>query len=177
MALEALLLQKKTPILRKWFDLILEAYPSDVATLMRKNSDPFTNPVGSTISREIEVLLKELCGGSDVQQCSASLGAILKIRSVQDFSPSQAVGFVFLLKEAIESTLKEEIHKDPVAGEWKGFRSKIDALALCAFDVYVKCREKIYEIRVNQARVEKEMAFRMMDRLTHSKKKGEKEEN
>src|SRR5512139_1559874 len=133
MALEALLLQKKTPILRKWFDLILEAYPSDVATLMRKNSDPFANPVGSTISREIEVLLKELCGGSDVQQCSAPLDAILKIRSVQDFSPSQAVGFVFLLKEAIESTLKEEIHKDPVASEWPGFRSKIDALALCAF--------------------------------------------
>jgi len=30
----------------------------------------------------------------------------------------------------------------------------------------MECREKICEIRINQARGEKEMAFRMMERMT-----------
>jgi hypothetical protein len=33
------------------------------------------------------------------------------------------------------------------------------------------CREKICEIRVNQAKAEKEMALRMMERMTPSKEK------
>jgi hypothetical protein len=54
--------------------------------------------------------------------------------------------------------------------EWLKFQSRIDDLALQAFDIYMECREKICDIRVDQARAEKEMAFRMMERVTHSKK-------
>jgi hypothetical protein len=44
-------------------------------------------------------------------------------------------------------------------------------LALQAFDIYMDCREKICEIRVNEARAEREMAFRMMERMSTSKEK------
>jgi hypothetical protein len=54
--------------------------------------------------------------------------------------------------------------------EWLKFQSRIDDLALQAFDIYLECREKICEIRIHQARTEKEMAFRMMERMTHPKK-------
>jgi hypothetical protein len=39
------------------------------------------------------------------------------------------------------------------------------------------CREKICEIRINQAKSEREMAFRMMERMSHSREKREKEED
>jgi hypothetical protein len=171
MVLESLLLQNKTNLLKRWLDLILETYPADTAALMRKDRNQFTNPVGSTISREIEVLFKQLCEGIQNGECRASLNAILKIRSVQDFSPSKAVGFIFLLKRAIGETLKNEIYKESVMSEWLSFQSRIDALVLQAFDAYMDCREKICEIRVNQARTEKEMAFRMIERMNYSKKK------
>jgi len=171
MALNDLLSRNEGAILKRWFDLILEAYPADTATLMRKDKDQFTNPVGSTLSREIEVLFKKLCKGSQNERCQASLDSILKIRSIQDFSPSQAVGFVFLLKKAIGETLKNEICKESVMDEWLKFQSSIDDLALQAFDAYMECREKICEIRINQARAEKEMAFRMMGRMSTSKEK------
>ena len=171
MVLENLLLQNKTTILKRWFDLIMETYPADAAALMRKNRNQFTNPVGATLSREIETLFKQICEGVQNGECRASLDAILKIRSVQDFSPSKAVGFVFQLKKAIEETLKNEICKEPVMDEWLKFQSRIDALVLQAFDAYMDCREKICEIRVNQARAEKEMALRMMERMTPSKEK------
>jgi len=174
MELKDLLSRNEAAILQRWFNLILETYPADTATLMRKDKDQFTNPVGSTFSREIEVLFKKLCEGSQNERCQASLDSILKIRSVQNFSPSQAVGFVFLLKRAIGETLKNEICKESVMDEWLKFQSSIDDLALQAFDAYMECREKICEIRINQARTEKEMAFRMMERMSTSKEKLEK---
>jgi len=177
MVLGDLLLRNEKKIRERWFDLILETYPADTAPLMRKDKDQFTNPVGSTLSREIEVLFKKLCEGSQNEKCQASLDSILKIRSVQDFSPSQAVGFVFLLKRAIGETLKNEICKESVMDEWLKFQSSIDDLALQAFDAYMECREKICEIRINQARAEKEMAFRMIERMTTSKEKKQKGED
>jgi len=171
MDLKDLLSRNETALLKRWFNLILETYPADTATQMRKDKDQFTNPVGSTLSREIEVLFRELCEGRQDEKWKASLDSILKIRSVQDFSPSKAVGFIFLLKRAIEETLKNEICKESVMDEWLKFQSRIDDLALQAFDAYMECREKICEIRVNQARAEKEMAFRMMERMSTSKEK------
>ena len=161
-----LLSRNEAAILRRWFDLVLETYPADTAALMRKDKDQFTNPVGSILSREIEVLFKKLCEGSQNERCQASLDSILKIRSVQDFPPSQAVGFIFLLKRAIGEVLKNDICKESVADEWLEFQSRIDDLALQAFDAYMECREKICEIRINQARAEKEMAFRMIERMS-----------
>ena len=154
----------------------METYPTNTATIMRKDKNQFTNPVGSTLSREIDVLFKNLCEGSQDEKCQTSLDSILKIRSVQDFSPSKAVGFIFLLKRAIGETLKNEICKESVMDEWMKFQSKIDELALFAFDIYMDCREKICEILINQAKTEKEMAFRMIARMTHPKEKRLKEE-
>jgi len=169
--IQDLLKKNKAAILERWFHLILETYPANTAAMMRKDKNQFTNPVGTTLSREIEVLFKNLCEGSQNEKCQSSLDSILKIRSVQDFSPSKAVGFIFLLKRAIGETLKNEMCKGAVMDEWLEFQSKIDDLALQAFDIYMDCREKICEIRVNQAKTEKEMAFRMMERMTTSKKK------
>jgi hypothetical protein len=177
MSLEKILLENKTTILKRWFDLILETYPADTAALMRKDRNQFTNPVGSTISQEIEVLYKGLLEGKNSEGFSASLNSILKIRSVQDFSPSNAVGFIFLLKKAMEETLKREIREEPIREEWLKFLSRIDELALRAFDIYMDCREKICEIRINQAKSEKEMAFRMMERMSYSKEKRRKGED
>ena len=177
MVLKDLFSQNEATILKRWFDLILETYPANTATMMRKDKNQFTNPVGSTLSREIEVLFKQLCGGGQNGECRASLDAILKIRSVQEFSPSKAVEFIFLLKRAIGETLKEEVRKESVVDDWLKFQSKIDELALQAFDIYMDCREKICEIRVNQARAEKEMAFRMMERMNLSKEKRKKGED
>ena len=177
MEFEDLLSKNQLAILKRWFDLILETYPANTAALMRKDRNQFTNPVGSTISQEIEVLYKGLLEGKNSEGFSASLNSILKIRSVQDFSPSNAVGFIFLLKKAMEETLKREIRKEPMREEWLKFLSRIDELALRAFDIYMDCREKICEIRINQAKSEKEMAFRMMERMSYSKEKRRKGED
>ena len=176
--LKELFSKNEKSILKRWLDLILETYSPDSEILIGKRRDPFTNPVGSTLSRETKVLFKNLCDGIREEESQASLEAILKIRSVQDFSPSKAVEFIFLLKKAIGETLKIEFDNESVIlHQWLEFQSRIDHLVLQAFDVYMRCREKICEIRVNQAKGEREMAFRMMERMSYSKEKQQKKEN
>lgn len=173
-ALVNLLLQNQKAILERWLHLILETYPAETSALLKKEKDRFINPVGSTISREIETLFQELLQDMNSDRLSASLSAILKIRSVQDFSPSGAAGFIFLLKRSVQEILRSEIQKESVLEEWLKFHSKIDELALLAFDIYMDCREKICEIKVNKAMADKEMALKMLERIGFPKEKSQK---
>ena len=176
MALKHLLLQDKAPILERWFHLILETYPAGTSKSLKREKDRFVNPVGHTISREIEALYEGLVRGINTGELSSSLNNIIRIRSVQDFSPSQAIGFIFLLKKAIREVLESGIQEKQVLEEWMEFQSRIDQLALLAFDIYMECREKICEIRIKEARADREMAFRLLERMNFIKGEPEKKE-
>lgn len=173
MTLKNLLLQKKASILERWFDLILETYPAGTSKALKREKDRFANPVGHTISREIRTLYDGLMQGISTDHLSSSLNNIIKIRSVQDFPPSQAIGFIFLLKRATREVLEKRIQEKQVLGEWLEFQSRIDRLALLAFDIYMECREKICEIRVNEAKAQREMAFRLLERMNVIKEEPE----
>jgi len=45
MRLEELLAQKKTAVIDKWFDVVAETYPADTAIFIKRQKDPFANPV------------------------------------------------------------------------------------------------------------------------------------
>ncbi len=151
MKLEKLLLQKRSAILDRWLQLILETYPADAQRFLKKQKDRFANPVGYTISKETENLYKQLLQRVETKSLSASLDRIFRIRAVQDFSPSQAVAFIFLLKKVISEELESEIPENRLFDELMLIDSRIDDMALLGFDIYVRCREKIYEIRAKEA--------------------------
>lgn len=132
--------------------MILETYPADTSTFLKKQKDRFANPVGSTISQGIEGLFDELLKEMDSDKVSTFLDKIIRVRAVQDFSPSQAMAFIFLLKKVIREELGREIRENGLAEELLKLESRIDILALLSFDIYMKCREKIYEIRVNEVK-------------------------
>ncbi len=71
---------------------------------------------------------------------------------MQDFSPSQAVAFIFLLKRVIREELESEIPENQLFDELMIIDSRIDDMALLGFDIYMGCREKIYEIRAKEAK-------------------------
>jgi hypothetical protein len=165
MILNDLLLKNKEAILERWFCLIMKTYPTDLSKLLKKERDRFVNPVGFTFSKGIEAIFSELLNDMNREKLSLPLENIVKIRSIQDFSPSQAIGFIFLLKKAIQEVLGSRIQEKQVVEEWLKFQLKIDQMALLAFDVYMKCKEKIYEIRVRESKAEKDRAFRLLERM------------
>jgi hypothetical protein len=164
---------KSTSILGKWFQLILDTYPADTANFLQHERDRFINPVGCIISQEIKAIYDELLHGMNLEKLTTSLNEIIRIRSVQDFSPSQAVGAIFLLKQAVREELAGEIAGKRFCAELLDFESRIDRLALLAFDIYMKCREKVYEIRVNEVVAQREMALRILARTNATGEIGE----
>jgi myo-inositol catabolism protein IolC len=48
--------------------------------------------------------------------------------------------------------LKKELRDNQIAAELLKLESKIDQLCLMAFDIYMQCREKIYQISANETR-------------------------
>lgn len=160
MNLKQHLLEKKPAILKKWFDAVAETYPKDTAGFLKKQKAQFTNPVGYTISEGIEGLFDALHQGMIPSTVSSFLDAIIRIRAIQDFAPSQALAFILQLKKVIRQELGNEVlQQQGIAEELVAFDSAIDDLALFSFDIYMNCREKIYELKANEAR---NMTFRLL---------------
>jgi len=152
MKLETLLTQNRSTIVNRWLDQILDTYPDDTHKFLKKQKNQFANPVGYTLSEEIDRLYTELLQGIDSDRATSILDRIIRIRAIQDFSPSQAVGFILRLKEVIREKLETEIQENRLSDELILFESRIDDLILLAFEVYMRCREKLYEIRANETK-------------------------
>jgi hypothetical protein len=152
MRISLLLSEKKQEISKTWFDLIVETYPQDTANFLKTQKNRFGNPVGYTISEGIEVVLEELSVGLEVERVSPFLDNIIRIRAIQDFTPSQAISFIFLLKKVLRKELAKEIREQQLFEELLMIESKIDELANISFDIYMTCREKIYRLKANELR-------------------------
>jgi hypothetical protein len=76
----------------------------------------------------------------------------MKIRAVQPFAPSEAVGFVLRLREIIRAELGGVAADPRFASELADLDAQIDRIALVAFDTFVECREQVYELRVNEVK-------------------------
>jgi len=84
--------------------------------------------------------------------------------TISHFPPSQTIVFIFLLKKAIREELANKIVEKQAFEELLKFESRIDKLVLLALDIYMKCREKVYEIRINEIKTEKERALKLLER-------------
>lgn len=161
MNLKDVLSEKRSAILKRWFDVILETYPADTSIFLKKQKDRFANPVGATISQGIENIFDELLQGGDMEKVSPFLDNIVRIRAVQDFTPSGALTFIFNLKKVIREELESEADKTPILKDLTALESRIDDLALLSFNIYMQCREKLYDIRANEV---KSSTFRLLQR-------------
>ena len=148
MSLEVLLAPKKKAIVQKWIDQVLDSYGSP--EFFKTQKDRFANPIGSTISRGLQNLFVILVEERELGEAAKPLEEIIKIRAVQEFSPSNAVFFVYLLKNIVREEMSKEQNREEVLGTLSVLDSRIDKVALMAFDFYMDCRERLHRIRVNE---------------------------
>jgi hypothetical protein len=130
-------------LVERWFAQTIESYPHLSAGFLASERDPFRNPAGHALRSSMSAIVEELLGNWDMEKIAPALDAIVRLRAVQDFTPSQAVGFVFLLRPILLATTPAP----PATIE-----ARIDQLALMAFDHYMKCREQIAEVRADEVR-------------------------
>lgn len=150
--LQGLIEDRKEDIIKEWFDAAVQIYAPDTVEFVKSQKDPFANPVGRTTIKGLQFLLEQLLQNANHQALSHGLDPIIRIRAVQNFTPSQATAFIFSLKTILRNTFKKELQDIQLFRELLAFESKIDALCLLAFNVYMECREKVYQIGANETR-------------------------
>jgi hypothetical protein len=141
---------KKEAIIRKWIDLILNSYPAAAANFLKLKKNQFDNPIGHTITINAEKIFDELINDCDLEKIKFLLDEIIKIRAVQSFSPSQALGFLFDLKKTVRDEFSAELSEKDIPDELSKLDLLIDQMVLIGFDLYMGSREKVFKIRVNE---------------------------
>jgi hypothetical protein len=157
MGLSEALAAKREAVLERWFRAVLATYPEETARFLAGGADPFANPVGHTVREGLGRLYDRFVADVPVSELSSAIDGIVRIRAVQEFTPSAAVGFVYTLRKILREELAEA-SLDPAGRE--ALEDGVDRLALVAFDVYMQCREKIFEIRVREIRESQLLAAR-----------------
>ena len=141
---------RKGAICENWIEKILDSYPSRSRAFYRTKRDEFLNPVGNVLSSRAGAIIDSLLEGFDEGSLSSLLEDVIKIRAVQDFSPSQALEFLPLLKKALQEELDGLRPRTTWPQELEELEARIDRATLLAFDIYTGCRQRIYELRINE---------------------------
>jgi hypothetical protein len=147
MKLSDLLQKNNTKIVAQWITLVTQSYAPDTARFLTSNKDNFSNPVGAAITTCLTAVFEELLGNIDANKLSGILDPLVRIRAIQKFTPSQAVGFIFELKKIIRNGLLEKLTDKTGLADLLEFELKIDTVASIAFDVYSVCREQLHALR------------------------------
>jgi len=169
--LKDILSAKKSEILNQWRDQIYKTYPQDSQRFLSGEKDRFNNPVGFNIKTETEKILTGLIEDVDLAELNESIERIIKIRAIQDFSPSHAVGIFYLLKKIIRETMAGNFNDSELVNELLLFDLKIDRVLFIAFDIYIQCQEKIFQIKVDEIKNRSAMLFKRTQELENDTSK------
>ena len=164
MSIADLLKLKRPAILGQWRRMILETYPADGASFMQREKDRFHNPVGHTIGETTGALFDAVVADRSGVEISSALDGIIRVRAVQEFSAAQAVAFVFQLKRAIREELGDALSTRESWRELSRVEAAVDDMGLTAFDLYMRCREHVYEIRAREVKRQTSRLIEIMGR-------------
>ncbi|MDR1659234.1 MAG: RsbRD N-terminal domain-containing protein [Desulfovibrio sp.] len=143
----------KEEMLRLWAEAVYAASPFDAKGLLRTVTDPFGNP-GADMIREAAGALYGAVAGEEttVADVKAALERFVKLRAVQQGAPSQALGIFYLLKPIMRGLLLPHCTAPEDVNAYLAAESRLDSLALLAFDMYMAARETLAESRVEEIR-------------------------
>ncbi len=140
-------------LVAKWVDSVFATYPLDAVGFLRTREDQFCNPVGDITTTSLGRMYDAVAGEHVVAELlQDALTRFVKVRAVQDFTPSQALGVIYLLKPAMRAKLWPLFSEGGLEAEYLEAESRLDTLALMAMDVYMASHKTIAEERIKEIR-------------------------
>jgi len=132
--------ENREAVLERWLSSVLAMLPGEKSR---------RSLVATAIAEELGGLLDA------VTDCTAPAAEpivrITRILAVQEIVPSKALSILFLLRGLIDEFAAECDHL---------CRDRLEELTLQAFDSYMKHREAIYQLKVDEGRRRMHMALR-----------------
>ena len=160
--LQQFLADNKETILAEWIEQIFKTYNQEMIRFLQKEKNQFANPVRNTIITSAEKIYDAIINNNEINLNYPGLEDLIKLRVVQDFSPSQALSFLFYLKAIVLAFLEKNEKLQSYNTEMLSFESTMDHLLALAFDIYSNCRSKIYEIRIAEIKSQSKRAFEIL---------------
>jgi hypothetical protein len=148
MTLVDLLSKKKSEILERWRDVVFDNYAPETARFLKSQKDRFANPIAYQLTRGLTGILDGFLLEAETDQILAQLDEVIRLKALQEATPSRAMAFIFVLKSVIREELAQELLDPARAAELVELESRIDGLALLGFDVYMQRREKLCDVKV-----------------------------
>ena len=138
-------------ILAKWNEAVFATYPLNTAGFARTREDQFRNPGGHAIRLALEETYNAVSGQfSSEELLRASLEMFVKLRAVQDFTPIQALGVIYLLKPLLRERILPACLQNGLLDEYLEAESRLDTAALLACDIYMAGKERVFEERIGE---------------------------
>lgn len=135
-------------IVDQWVDYTLSSYKS--STFFKKAPDKFSNPVGGNTRESLGKLFKLLIKNANPEEFIVPLDQIMRIRSIQEFSASEAVGPIYAVKHITREILAKDPERKQFIADLYDFEFNVDLAVLAAFDLYSQCRERLYKVRIKE---------------------------
>ncbi|SDU31929.1 RsbRD N-terminal domain-containing protein [Desulfobacula phenolica] len=151
MHLKQILEKNKKSFTEKWFQATIDTYPAQSAKFLGKDSNRFDNPVGAVTHETIEDVINLIIGDFNQETLEKALDPIIRIRAVQSFSASEAVSFVFALKQIGETILDNSLIRE--------FDKLVDQIALASFNKLMKCKEEVFLLKATESKRRIHRAF------------------
>ena len=152
-----LLAANRKEIHDRWIARILAVYPQESVKFIGKEKDRFKNPIGSTLQDGTTAVLDALVTGSEAEDLRDAIEGMIRLRAVQVEKASDAVTFIPALTDVVRRTLGNAAS----AQDMSRFEARMEVLLLDSFDLYMQCREKVFEIRTAALR---NRTFKLLER-------------
>lgn len=141
----------KKELAAKWVDAVFTTYPLETTGFLRTRNDPFTNPVAHMTRQAADALLDALIGEEvDPEAVKAAVERFVKLRAVQKFSPGQSMAVFYLMKPVLRQIALPEMLACDQLDAYLNMESRLDTIALLAFDIYVNARDTVAEARIRE---------------------------
>lgn len=137
---------RRDAVVDRWIESVIDAYPEQTATFLKEQPNRFANPVGASLREGLALIFDGLVADSDPNDLRQPLDLVIRVRAVQEFTPSAAVGFIFDLKTIVREVMAEGSEVP------EKFDRSVDGLGMVGFDIYMGCREQLWSIRAEEIR-------------------------
>lgn len=166
MKLNCRLQMNRDRIVKQCFERLAERYPPQTASFLINETDAFQNPVGCAMRAAIEGVFTELTGEGRAEGFRKALDSVVRIWATQTNSASEALCFINFLRESVLEEFEGEAggngEGNGIPKEYILLEDRLHTATLVACDLFVDSRRKIDEIRINEAKAEKERIARVL---------------
>ncbi len=156
----------KKEVVNLWVESVFATYPLETTGFLRTKNDPFTNPVAHMTRQAAGAIYDALAGEEvDETEVKSAVERFVKLRAVQKFNPGESMAVFYLMKPAMREIVLGEMLAANQLDEYLAVESRLDTIALLAFDIYSKAREVLAESRIKEIKSQHSQLAKWAQRL------------